>query len=99
MTIPFTRFVLPNGRREQTEIKRGPDIELKAEWLLGLGYKFEIEVLTTGHVHMDCSHPTLEVLDDPVVANEVCPNGPEVLDAVDRMVTAAHLAVHKGMKL
>lgn len=86
MSIPFTQFIRPSGRPQPVTVDRPAEIEAMAQELIEAGYRFEIEVLTTGHINMDCVRPGA---DEPL-AGELSRNGPEVLEAVDRMVTAAH---------
>ena len=78
--IPFTQYLLPNGRRQQTQIFRPKEITDKAESIIEAGYRFESEVLTTDEVSLTIvgKNADLEI--------EVCHNGPQVLDAIDRMI-------------
>ena len=80
-SIPFTQYLLPNGRKQEVTINRPKEIYDKAMAIIAAGYCFEIEVLRTGHVHMTISN------DEEDLTCEVVPNGPEVLKAVDRMIT------------
>lgn len=84
MSIPFTQFHRPNGRPEAVSIDRPADVEAKAREVIARGWKFECEVLTTGHVHLDVCNA------DEQLASEICDNGPAVEGAVDRLVAAAH---------
>ena len=86
MSIPFTQFLRPDGRRRDVTIDMPEEIEAKAHELIEAGYRFEIEELTTGHVHMDCSRPD----DDEPVALKVCANGPPVITAVTELVNDAY---------
>jgi hypothetical protein len=83
--IPFTQFLRPDGRRMDVSVERPPEVYALAMGLVANGYRFEIEELRDGTVSMDCSRPE----DDGPVAMELCRNGPEVPDAVDRLVRAA----------
>jgi len=83
MGIPFTQYLLPDGRTAHVEIERSPEVEAQAERFLALGGHFDAEVLRTGEVSF-----TAEVGDD-LCAIEVTPNGPAVLAAVDRLVATA----------
>jgi hypothetical protein len=84
MSIPFTQFLRPNGRRMQATIDRSPEIEAKAKELLGHGCLFEIEQLQTGEISMEV------VRGEKILAGEICPNGPEVCRCVDKMINEAH---------
>lgn len=81
MSIPFTQFLMPFGQPKSTSIDRSPEVEAKATALIAEGYKFESEVLSTGECSFTCGRG-----EDEMLAIEVCPNGPCVLDAVDRLV-------------
>lgn len=80
-SIPFTQYLLPNGRKQEVTINRPKEIYDKAMAIIAAGYCFEIELLGTGHVHMTISN------DEEDLTCEVVPNGPEVPKAVDRMIT------------
>lgn len=55
-----------------------------ASRLLNAGCRFEIEILTTGEIYMECLTRT-----DSLVAGERCENGPAVPQKVDRMIRRA----------
>lgn len=83
--IPFTQYLRPDGHKITVGICRPDHIERKARLITNLGYEFEVELLTTGHVSLtirDAIDP-----DTPDVAIELVPNGPLVPDAVDRLIT------------
>lgn len=85
--IPFTQYLRPGGRKRAIEIDRSPEIEeLAAEFMRRGGY-FECEELSTGDVSLTACHPDCEEGD---CAIEIVPNGPEIEDAVDRLVLKAH---------
>lgn len=86
MAIPFTQFMMPDGRRVPVTIDRPADIESKARDLIDQGYVFEIEMLMTGKISMEIIKHGKE---DEVLAGELCDNGPAVPAAVDRMVCDA----------
>jgi hypothetical protein len=90
MSIPFTQFMRPSGRPKPVLIDRPADIETQAGRLIAAGCRFECEVLTTGEVSF-----TIQRNADEVVACEICPNGPKVPAAVDRLVAAGILAIDK----
>jgi len=85
--IPFTQFLMPDGRRTPIEIDRSTSVEESAHRLISLGCHFDIEMLSTGEISMTCEDDRWE--DEPVLAHEICPNGPEVPIAVDRLVATA----------
>ncbi len=82
MSIPFTEYMLPNGRTRQQIIDRPKEIEERAHRLIQAGVKFEIEVLTTGQISMETIY---EPKDEPIIG-EICSNGPQVPICVDKLV-------------
>ena len=82
MSIAFTQYLRPFGRRQSVSIDVPAEVEALASRLIAAGYVFEVEVLRTGHVSMDCSRPG----DDEPVAHEVVENGQNVPNAVARLV-------------
>ncbi len=87
MSIPFTQYVLPNGRRREESIERPAEIEELAQRFIASGGRFECEILTTGHVSLTA---VKEIDDEPQdVEIVLCQNGPGILDAVDRLVRQA----------
>lgn len=83
--IPFTQFMLPDGRRVETSISRPTAIGDTAQRLIESGHEFQVEMLTTGEISVTC----FNVADEQDIAIEICPNGPEVPLAVDKVVAAA----------
>lgn len=86
--IPFTQYLLPNGRRSHIEIERPADIEAMAERFMRSGGRFECEVLR------DLETVSLTAArkvdgEDQDIAIELCKNGPDVVDAVDQLVRNA----------
>lgn len=82
--IPFTQFLMPDGRREQVWIDRPAPIEERAREIIAAGYRFECEMLS--------DYRTISLtIGDPVeeedIEIELCQNGPAVPEAVDRLVT------------
>lgn len=91
MSIPFTQYVLPNGRRRDEQIERSADIEAIAQRFIDSGGRYECEVLTTGHVSLTA---VKEVDGEPQdVEIIVCANGPHIPEKVDDLVrrSAAHI--------
>lgn len=80
MSIPFTQYLRPNGEPRDESIERSAEIEKLALEAYEKGVRYEAEVLRTGEVSLTA------MLDGDAVAHEVVPNGPAVLDAVDRLV-------------
>jgi len=50
MTIPFTQYLLPNGRITRINIERPKEIEELAHRFIHSGGRYECEILTTGMV-------------------------------------------------
>ncbi len=92
--IKFTQYLRPDGQKNEIVIHRPEQIADKAADLVSAGWKLEAEVLMTGQVSLTC-----ELLDDegdPIGDFiEVVPNGPQVLGAVDKLITEAHASLTK----
>lgn len=90
--IPFIR-VFPNGANKLQEIERSPEIEKLAALFIEREGRFLIRIDDKGRVNlaaaiMDEGEPWDAALAD-------CDNGPEMLDAIDKMV---HEAVENQTK-
>lgn len=83
--VNFTECVLPNGRKRPNSIERSVEIADLAATVEAKGYRFEIEVLRTGHVSMTVESNT----DEPPLAHKLVANGPKVPETVDALVRAA----------
>lgn len=72
--IPFTQFLMPDGRRQQTSIDVG-DAEFAAyEKVKAAGFRMTVEMLSDYSTVSQC-------IEDPELGDfdiELCPNGPEV---------------------
>lgn len=90
--IPFTLYMRPHGRTKQiffrADTLRHDRAYDRAYEFIQRGGVFEAEVLTTGHVSLTAALPVDGEL--RVIAIEVCPGGPQVLNAVERLVDRAH---------
>lgn len=84
MSIPFTQYILPRGNKRAELIDRPEDIERLAAQFIEAGGRYECEILSTGHVSLTAVHEIEGEEQD--IAIEVCGNGPDVLDRVDRLV-------------
>jgi hypothetical protein len=80
MGIPFTQYLLPDGRTRDEHIDRPADIEAIADRFIKSGGRYECEVLTTGEVSLTA------VKDDDDVAIVLCQNAPGVGERVDELV-------------
>lgn len=89
--IPFTQYLMPDGRQRETSIVRSMAVCEKATDIIGAGYSFEVEMLSTGDV-------SLTITDDDGDADiEVVKNAPGgvVGEAVDRLVRRFHATLSK----
>lgn len=84
MSIPFTQYLLPDGRRTQVLIDMPEDVEEIARRFIASGGKYECEILTTGDVSITAVKRINGEEGDVAIA--VCPNGPEVPAKVDEVV-------------
>lgn len=89
MSIPFTQFLMPDGRTRGVTIDRPAEIEAQAQKIIAAGHRFEIEMLTTGEVSMEIVRDITDPDIDDSIAMEICPNGPEVPTCVDKMIYEA----------
>jgi hypothetical protein len=88
--IKFTVFLLPDGRRVEEYVERGPDVELAARELAEAGCRFEAERLRTGEVSLEVVAGDPD--DDPISLALVIVRGgglPAVWAAVDQLVREA----------
>lgn len=86
--IPFTQYLRPDGRQKAVVIERPKEIVQEALKLISEHKcRFDIEVLTTGDVSMTCEQGRGR--NHRVLSWEICPNGPAVPEAVDRLVQKA----------
>lgn len=65
MSIPFTQWLLPDGRPRRVTIDRAPEVEAKAREMMAVGLSLEAEVLRTGEVPFHTRAFTMEVDDGP----------------------------------
>lgn len=74
--LPFTQYLLPDGRIREIRMPCPPEAEGDARTLLAVGARFEAEILSTGHVSLTVEHPAWEADDRGPVAIELCTNDP-----------------------
>ena len=82
MAIPFTQYLLADGRKRTEYIDRPWEVEALAQQFIASGGRFECEILTTGEVSLTAHRNGEDV------AIEICANGPEVPRRVDALVRA-----------
>ena len=84
MTIPFTQFLMPDGRQRLGSIARPKAIADKAAAVIALGGRFTAEVLPTGQISLALEY------DDTDYDLELTDNGPNVPVAVDTLVSRVY---------
>lgn len=82
MAVPFTQFLLPDGRQKEIEISLDPDVEAKAQDIIAAGYKFEIEILRTGIISATIADP----IQEEDVAHALMRNGIQVPPGITKMI-------------
>lgn len=87
--VQFTQFLRPNGRPIPVHIERSEEVAGKAAALNEQGVRFEIEVLTTGIVHMDAVWYPPSGGESRSIANRLTENDERVPGTVDELVAAA----------
>ena len=55
MSIPFTQYLRPDGRKRAVEIDMSKEVEDLAKRFIAAGGRYECEELTTGHASSDRS--------------------------------------------
>lgn len=88
MSVPFTQYLRPHGRKTQITIDRPEDIEIMARAFIESGGWFEAEELTTGHVSLTAVRNDKEGEPNDI-AIELVMNGPGVPSAGDRLIRKA----------
>lgn len=98
LDIVFTQYLRPDGRQRTVWVERSPEIVALATRIIASGYHFDIEELADRTVSMTCepNAPDADGEDQPI-AMELVPNGPAVLDAVDRLIRAADAALYESV--
>ncbi len=85
MEIEFTQYLMPDGKQKKITIDRPNAIAEKAKQLLEKNCRFEIEMLTTGHISMTIEQDGVRK-EPAILAHEICSNGPEVITRVDKII-------------
>lgn len=83
MSIPFTQYLLPNGRMEVITIDMPEPVERAAQALIEAGCHFDAEILTTGLISLTCEEG------EDLLSIEVCENNEAVLKAVENLIREA----------
>jgi hypothetical protein len=82
IAVEFTQYLRPDGRTKPATINVADDLSTHIEVIKRMGARLECEVLMPDMVSLTISDPELEEDFDM----ELVPNGPGVLDAVDRLI-------------
>lgn len=83
LTIPFTQYMRPNGRKVPQQFPCDQETYDKAQQLLELGLRFEAEVLMNDMCSFTIFDPMSDIGD---VAIKLCMNGPKVPETVKALV-------------
>lgn len=83
LAISFTQYMRPDGRSRQVMHLCDEETYDRASRLIDRGMSFSCEVLTTG----ECAFYVDK--NDESVVTEICQNGPEVMEAVKRLIFRA----------
>ena len=94
MSILFTQYLMPHGRKSPQSIDRPAEVEEKAHAVIDGGGAFEMEMLNVHpglpNVSITCAY------EDEDIAHELAVNGPAVLVAIDSVIDQAHRHVVLG---
>lgn len=82
--IRFTQYLRPNGHKEVVFAPMPEGYSDKVAAILASNSAFEAEVLGTGIVSLTVTDHTRDF------AIELCPNGPEVQEALKRLIDGAY---------
>ena len=84
--IPFTQFLMPQGRPSLVWITRPSEIEAKAKAIMAAGFRFECEMLSDY-----CTISFTITKDGTDYAIQLCANGPAVPEAVECLISTFSL--------
>ena len=87
--IPFTQYLMPDGRKKAVLVERPIEVASVAHGLIERGVAFAVEMLPTGDISMTAETEPSKDTEDETIAHELCANGPEVPLAVDLLVASA----------
>ncbi len=90
MRIDLIQYIRPSGRPSSVHTEVSDDLKGAYEEIQRAGWRLEAEVLLTGEVALSVHNP--EGGPDAQgedVAVELCPNGPEVQNALRRLIKRA----------
>ena len=90
MLIPFTQYMLPNGRQVATFFECEKGLDSKVREILDAGFRFTCEILSTGKIAVYISD------EEEGFALEVCANGPEIGRMIKGMIEKFDINVRRG---
>lgn len=86
-TLPFAQYLRPNGRKSAVNAPCTKEIYDLGNTFLDKGGKYEVEVLTTGHISMTASYVVKGEPQD--IAIEICDNNEAVHTALEKLVKSS----------
>ena len=90
MSVPFTQYLRPDGRKRAVTIDVPEEVEKIALDFIESGGRYECEELSTGIVSLTA----VKHGDD--MAIQLCRNGPEVPSAVERLIMRSKRFIHEA---
>ena len=85
LSMAFTQYLRPDGRSRIMRFDVVGDLAVMAKGVTDAGLRFECEILSTDEVSLTVFNNEL----GENIAIEICPNGPEVLNAIARLIRSA----------
>lgn len=85
MELNFTQYMFPTGEKREVVTDVPDAVYERAQQIIAMGYRFEIEVLANGFVSITISD------DDDDYAHRIVPNGPPVPLAVEDLIMSFKL--------
>ena len=89
MSIPFTQYLRPDGRKKDVLVDMDPKVEKVAHLIMKKDGYFECEELANGTVVLYCYMNKGQDQDKNLAAMKLCPNGPEIPKAVEELIYEA----------
>ena len=80
IVVQFTQYLRPNGEPRPMTTAVGQDLKHKVAEILDNGFRFEIEELTEGTIHMTITDEHADYY------SRLCANGPPVPANVDALI-------------
>lgn len=91
MLIPFTQYLHPHGRKTDVSIEVDQATGEIAKELISVGARFEVELLSTGMVSLECINTSADEDDSMFyLSGQLVPNEAGVKVAVVELILEAH---------